>query len=160
MAQFIHFAPHSAVPRIRRSGLKAGKSGRGIYAVPATPDFYKSHQWLRELRRWNAGTMHAIYFRLNGDARIVFGHYGGPHREGSADEAVAALMAGDNALGFEAIVPGPVAPGQITSIRTLRQVTGWRYHPSAKGLKPCGCPYCNAPGKPYSRKLRDAYENQ
>jgi hypothetical protein len=160
MAQFIHLTSHASVGHIRRSGIRAGKGQRGIYAMPATPNFYVSHQWLRELRRWKAGTVCAVYFRLDGATPVAFGPYGGPHVEGSADDAVDALMRDGGGLGFETLVPSPVAASRITSIRPLRQVTGWRYFPAAKGCRPCGCPYCNSPGKPYSRKLREAYERE
>jgi hypothetical protein len=50
MALFVHLAPLEAVKRIRRSGIKAAKWRTGVYAMPVLPDFYASHQWLRELR--------------------------------------------------------------------------------------------------------------
>lgn len=158
MAMFIHFAPVSHVTTIKRTGLRASKHARGIYAVPATPDFYASHQWLRELRRFHAGAaLAAIYFRVAGDAPALYGRYGGPHAIGSADMAVAALMAAEQKLGFEAILDGPIPPAAITSVRALRQVTGWRFFPSAKGRKPCACPACLGRGEPFSQKIRAKY---
>ena len=160
MALFVHLAPEKAVRSIRRVGLKPGRYSKGVFALPATPDFYASHQWLRELRRFTPGSMRAVYFRLAGDAPVLFGRYGGPHREGTADEAVAALMQAEDKLGAEAIVLQPVAARAITSIRALRQVTGWRFYPGAKGRKPCGCPGCISRGEPFSQALRRAYEAQ
>lgn len=155
MAMFVHFAPSSQIASIKKHGLRAGKHARGVYAVPATPDFYASHQWLRELRRGHAGkTLVAVYFHLDGDTPALFGGYGGPHALGTADMAVAALMQADQKLGFETILDGPVSPSAITSFRNVPQVTGWRYFPAAKGRKPCACPACLGRGEAYSRKIR------
>lgn len=155
MAMFVHFAPETEIGAIRRNGLKAGRKSRGVYAMPATPDFYASHQWLRELRRCHQGkTLMAVYFRVDGGAPALFGVYGGPHAIGTADMAVRALMAAPDRLGFEAILSGPIPAADITSIRPVRQVTGWRYYPSAKGRKPCACPACLARGEPFSQKIR------
>lgn len=157
MALFVHIAPERAVRSIRRTGLKTAKHSRGVFALPATPDFYASHQWLRELRRFTPGSLQAIYFRLPGDTPVIFGHYGGPHTDGTADQAVAGLMAAEDKLGWEAIVLSNVSAKSITSIRPLRQLIGWRFYPGAKGRAPCGCPGCMSRGEPFSRKLKEAY---
>lgn len=155
MAMFVHYAPVSEISAIKRNGLRPAKKARGIYAVPATPDFYASHQWQRELRRFHSGaTLAAIYFRVAGDAPALYGRYGGPHAIGSADMAVAALMATDQKLGFETILDGPIPPAAITGVRTLRQVIGWRYFPASNGRKPCACPACLARGEPFSQRIR------
>lgn len=157
MALFVHIAPDKALRSIRRTGLKPGKHSRGVFALPATPDFYASHQWVRELRRFTPGSLRAVYFRLAGDTPVIFGHYGGPHTDGTADGAVGGLMKAEDKLGWEAIVLAPVPASAITSVRPLRQVTGWRFYPGAKGRKPCGCPGCISRGEPFSRKLKAAY---
>lgn len=158
MAMFVHFAPHSEVASIKRNGLRASKHARGVYCVPATPDFYASHQWLRELRRCHANqTLVSVYFRVSGDAPALFGPYGGPHVAATADMAVAALMTSEQPLGFETTLDGPIAPCAVTSFRTVRQVTGWRFFPKAKGRKPCSCPACLGRGEPYSRKIRTRF---
>lgn len=155
MAMFVHFAPVSELASIRKRGLRTSKHARGVYAVPATPDFYASHQWLRELRRCHGNaTLMAIYFRVSGDAPALYGRYGGPHVIGTADMAVAALMQAEEPLGFETILDGPIAPSAITSYRAVRQVTGWRFFPKAKGRKPCSCPACLGRGEPYSQRIR------
>ena len=125
MAMFVHFAPVSELASIKRHGLRARRKSRGVYVVPATPDFYASHQWLRELRRCHGNaTLMAIYFRVAGDTPALYGRYGGPHAIGTADMAVAALMTAEQPLGFETILDGPFPPSVITSYRTVRQVTG------------------------------------
>lgn len=155
MAMFVHFAPSSEVASIKKRGLRASKHARGVYAVPATPDFYASHQWLRELRRGHAGkTLVAVYFRIGGDAPAIFGPFAGPHMIGTADMAVAALMRADEKLGFETILSSPIPASAITSFRNVPQITGWRYFPAAKGRKPCACPACLGRGEAYSQKIR------
>lgn len=157
MALFVHFAPENRLGSIRRSGLRPGRHSSGVYAVPATPDFFASHQWLRELKRFQVGPLSAVYFRLEGDAEVIFGPYGGPHRTGTADEAVGALMAAEAKLGFEALVSGVVPVSAITKIKPMRQITGWRYFPNAKGRVPCGCPGCMSRGEPFGQRIREKY---
>jgi hypothetical protein len=155
MAQFVHLAPDAALASIRRVGLKAAKGRGGLYAMPATPDFYASHQWLRELRIGRGQQpLYAVYFRVPGATPVAFGPYGGPHVAGTADEAVAALMLASEPLGFETILMASVPRDAITSIKPMRQVTGWRYSPRAKGRQPCACPACLRPGEPYSQRIR------
>lgn len=60
-------------------------------------------------------------------------------------------------LGYEVIFERDIAPSQITSVKPMRQVIGWRYYPSAKGRKPCGCPACQARGEPFSRRFKDKF---
>lgn len=155
MAIFIHFTPETSRASIRRSGLRPGRGMRGIYAVPATPNFYASHQWLRELKRCHQrNSLLAVYFRVEGDRPALFGPYGGPHAIGTADMAVAALMHAEDPLGFETILAGRVSTSQITRIARINPSTGWRFFPKAKGRKPCSCPMCLGPGEPYSQKIR------
>jgi len=155
MASFVHLAVEADLPRIARSGIRPGNGARGVYVMPVTPDFMKSHQWLRELRRWKAGrSLIAVYVRVPGDTPVVFGRYNVKHVEGTADQAVAALLTAPEADGFETIILRVIRPNEITSVKPLRQVTGWRYFPAAKGKPPfCNCEYCQK-GLPFSRRLR------
>lgn len=157
MAQFIHLAPDKSIAAIRRNGLKAGRRAKGVYAVAVTPDFYRSHQWLRELRVHHPGPLHAIYFRLPRDTPVLYGTYRNGHVEGTADEAAGAFMRMQQPFGFETIVLASIPANAITSIKALRQVTGWRYSPTAKGLKPCCCPACLRRGEPFSQKIRKQF---
>jgi len=158
MASFVHLCHAADVKRIRRAGIKIQKGRHGVYVVPATPDFYMSHQWLRELKRWRPGPVVAVYLRIPGNTRVLYGRYGGPHTEGSADEAVAALMQQDSKLGFETVLSRDVGPAEITRVTPMRPITGWRYYPTAKGREPCGCPMCQNPGERYSRRFRERFK--
>ncbi len=155
MTAFVHLTTETNIARIRRGGIRAAKGAPGVYAMPVLPDFQRTHQWLRELRRWKGGrSLLAVYFRVPGNTPMVFGHYNRIHTEGTADDAAAALKALDDAAGFESAILRDVAPGEITSIKHLPQLVGWRYFPEAKGRKPfCGCDFCQR-GQPFSRRLR------
>jgi hypothetical protein len=160
MAMFVHLAPDSRSALIRRNGIRPvrkplGGCPRGVFAVPVVRDFFVSHQWLRELRRRNAGAIVAVYFRIPDDEIVWIGHYGHNHREMTAAESVAEFDAADDAQGWEVVVPRKIDSGEIHRIRSLRQVVGWRYYPTAKGEKPfCACRFCTR-GEYGAQKLRD-----
>ncbi len=61
MAMFVHLTRESGLARVLRNGIARSRRGgrdfpRGVFAVPVTRNFYVSHQWLRELKRHNAGS--------------------------------------------------------------------------------------------------------
>jgi hypothetical protein len=150
MAMFVHLAPARKLAAIQRGGLRAGT--RGLFAMPVTPNFVVTHQWLREMRRRIGRDVVAIYFRLAGDTLVRAGRYGTPGEEMTADQAVGRLMESGE-LGFEVIIPHDVAARAITQTRRLRLVTGWRYYPGAHGRAPCPCPACQR-GEYKGRKIR------
>lgn len=160
MPMFVHLAPESRVSLIRRNGIgrlskpRNGVPG-GIFAMPVTPNFYVSHQWLRELKRSGKGTIAGIYFRIPDDEIVWVGHYGLAHRQMSAAEAVAEFMTGESREGWEIIIPRRVGATEIHRVKTLPQVVGWRYSPGAKGSPPfCACKFCVG-GTYGARRLRD-----
>jgi hypothetical protein len=69
------------------------------------------------------------------------------------------LIAAENQEGYEVIVPRRIDKKEIHRVKTLRQVTGWRYYPGAHGKRPCGCPFCQR-GDYGARRLREKYEQQ
>ena len=76
MPLFVHVTDEKNAPAMRRSGIAMSKYGRGVYAMPVMPSFIVSHQWLRELRRGGARTLVGVYFRIDDDEPVRFGHYG------------------------------------------------------------------------------------
>jgi hypothetical protein len=147
MAMFVHLALESRIALIRRNGIRRlrrshGDFPGGVFAVPMTRDFFVSHQWLRELKRRNAGPIAAVYFRIPDDERVWVGHYGQSHRWMTAAEAVAVFMVSESREGWEIVIPRRVESSEIHRTRRLPEVVGWRYHPGAHGRKPCGCDYC------------------
>jgi hypothetical protein len=147
MAMFVHLAPADRIDHIRRNGVRrlrkpsAAHPG-GIFVVPVTKSFYVSHQWLRELKRRGVRTFVGVYFRIPDEDRVWLGHYGQKHQEMSAAEAVAAFLSAEDRQGWQVVIPHRIDAKQIHRIRDLPQVLGWRYAPTAKGRKPCGCDFC------------------
>jgi hypothetical protein len=176
MPVFVHLTSERHLAAIRRSGISPRaryRHRRGVYAMPVTRNFYVSHQWLRELKRWAAGTMVGVYFRLPDDEPVTVGHFNSPHVPMTAAEAVALMMGvegNDSAQarerrskrripgnettkvpaspeGYEVIVPRRIKPSELIRVRSLPQVVGWRYHPGANGTRPCTCFCCGGRGQ-------------
>jgi hypothetical protein len=158
MVLFVHLAPESRVPLIRRNGIRrlrraVGIPG-GVFAVPVTRSFYVSHQWLRELKRRNSGAIAAVYFRIPDEQPVWVGHYQQAHRWMAASAAVAEFMAAEDTQGWEVVVPRRIDAGEIHRTRRVPQVVGWRYFPNAKGKRPfCTCRFCTR-GEYGARRLR------
>lgn len=161
MAMFVHLAPEKVADAIRRNGInrlrKSYVPEPGIYASPVVRNFFVSHQWLRELKRREAGPIVGVYFRIPDGQKVWVAHYRNAHQSMLATEAAGVIMHATQPEGFEIIIPRKIYATEIHKIRTLRQVLGWRYYPGAHGKKPCGCPYCQR-GEYGARKLREAYE--
>lgn len=160
MAMFVHLAPESRVALIRRNGITrlrraAGDFPGGVFAVPVTRNFYLSHQWLRELKRRNQGSIAGVYFRVPDEERVWVGHYRQAHHWLSAAKAVAEFAAAEDPQGWEVIVPRRIQAAELHRVRQLPQVIGWRFSPESKG-KPvfCTCKFCIR-GEYGARRLRE-----
>jgi hypothetical protein len=134
--------------RILRNGIKAQDvrcgSLRGVYCLPVSRSHYKTHQWLRELKRGGMKTILAVQFHVPSDQEVFIGQYNGDFMKVAASEALGIFEAHETGLGLEAVIPRPVARSEIRRAYTPNQVLGWRFYPTAKGKKPfCGCKFCN-----------------
>src|SRR5262245_18854196 len=161
MATFVHLTPEKHTRRILRSGIKAAETAhgfRGVFAMPVLPNFYLSHQWLRELKRQGQRTLCGVYFRLPDAEPVWIGHYNKPHVSMTAAEAIALLLKANTAEGFEVIIPRNIEAHEIQRVRHLPRTLGWRYYPGAHGHRPCTCPICLGRGEIKSRRLRAKYE--
>src|SRR5688572_16597427 len=162
MAMFVHIADARKQRSLERSGIKPsgrkGEPGWGVYAMPVLPNYFISHQWLRELKRRGAKTMVGVYFRLPDREAIVVGHYNAAHAPMTAARAVRVIMAASDARGYEVVIPRKIEPVDIHAVRPIRQVVGWRYYPDAHGKYLCACPVCVPKGSIKSRRLREAFE--
>lgn len=180
MPVFVHLTPERNIASIRRQGIGLRKQlfhSRGVYAVPVMPNFYVSHQWLRELKRSKGGTIFGVYFRVPDDEPVAIGHYHSQSATMTAAEAVALLYAAEkrdqnneptsdssanavrqghrlpyHAEGFEVIIPRKIERSEIIRVKSLPQVVGWRYYPGANGRYPCICLCCER-GQYGARKL-------
>jgi hypothetical protein len=133
----------------------AGGFPGGVFAVPVTRNFFLSHQWLRELRRRNQGTIVGVYFRVPDAEQVWVGHYRLVHRWMSAAEAAAEFAAADDSQGWEVVVPRRIDASELHRVRQLPQVIGWRFSPESKGKPPfCTCKFCTR-GEYGARRMRE-----
>ena len=160
MAMFVHLTLETRATLILRNGIRRLRRTSvdfpgGVFAVPLTRNFTISHQWIRELKRFNRGAIAGVYFRVPDDEQVWFGHYRQKHRWLTAAESAAEFSTAEDARGFEVVIPRRIAASEIHRVRRLPQVVGWRYYPEAKGKRPfCTCKFC-VRGEYGSRRLRD-----
>ncbi|MFJ4844801.1 MULTISPECIES: HEAT repeat domain-containing protein [unclassified Streptomyces] len=160
---FVHLTSAAYAPRIRRSGIRAGRGpggARGVYCFPVLTSYTLTHQWLRELARSGTrGGLVAVHIRLADDEPVRAGHYAdrarGVEAAVSAAEAVRGIAALPDPRGWEVFVPRAIRPHEVHRTRTAPQVTGWRYWPDAHGTRPCTCAGCRVRGEYGSRRLRE-----
>jgi hypothetical protein len=153
MPMMVHLTSAKNIRRILRTGIH--KDGRGVYCMPVLQEYYTSHQWLRELRRWHPGPLVAVYFRLDDNEMVECGLYWEAHRVLPAVEAVRWFRQQPDAQGWEIVVPHSIAPRDIHKVRTLSQVLGWRYSPRSHSRPWCNCPVCVSRGEFNSSKKRE-----
>ena len=170
MPVFVHLTAERNLRSIRRSGIVPAKvrfGPRGVYALPVTRNFYVSHQWLRELRRWGGGTILGVYFRLPAAEPVEVGHFNrgripmsaaeaagllfqaeerDPRRARAEDEHSKRIRKGQalpsSAEGYEVFIPRAILLAEILRVKALPQVVGWRYRPGSNGQPPCACICC------------------
>ncbi|WP_026341614.1 hypothetical protein [Actinomadura atramentaria] len=157
MATFVHLTPAANAPGIRRSGIRAARSGaRGVYCFPVLPSYTLTHQWLRELARFgHRGPMTAVHLRLDDAEPVLVGHYGDRPRADTAAGAVRRIAALADPRGWEVFVPRAVAAREVRAVRAVPQGVGWRYRPDAHGRRPCTCFGCRERGGYGARRLRE-----
>jgi len=142
MPLLVHLADEKEAAKISKSGLKQGKLSGGIYCMPVTPNFYVTHQWLRELKRGGAKTFVGIYFRVPPDELVWAGKYNERHKHITLSQAVKEIRALPDPLGYELIITRKIEASEIFKIKHLPQTLGWRYSPNSHGKKPCNCAFC------------------
>ncbi|RYE56454.1 MAG: hypothetical protein EOP48_07995, partial [Sphingobacteriales bacterium] len=142
MPTLVHLADEKNSSKILRNGLKTGKFGTGVYCMPVLPDFYISHQWLRELKRNGAKSYIGVYFKIPTSEMVYAGKYGKHHKHITLGEAIREIMDLEDPLGYELIIDRKISAEEISKIRNLPQTLGWRYFPGSHDKKPCNCEYC------------------
>ena len=116
MPTLVHLADMKEIASIRRNGIKTSKWRGGIFCMPVTPNFYVSHQWLRELKRGGARTLCAVYFRLPSEEIVFAGRYNAEHRETPLSEAMQEFNEDNQQLGYELIIPRKILPKEIETV--------------------------------------------
>lgn len=156
MPVLVHLTDERKATSIRKNGIKFGKAKRGVYCMPVLPNFYVSHQWLRELKRSGARTYIGVYFKIDGDEMVYAGKYNEVHQHISLGQAIKEIMHLEDPLGYELIIDRKIEAKEIDKIKCLPQNIGWRYFPASQGKKPtCTCPVCISPGSIKGKRLRD-----
>ena len=161
MPTLVHLADEKYADKIVANGIKIGKGTRGVYCIPVTPDFYVSHQWLRELRRRGVKIFVGVYFKLNTKELVWFGKYNRGHAQMELGKALAEFRKAEDKLGFEFLVERKIEPKEIQKVKHLPQIVGWRYYPDSHNRETlCTCPMCITPGEINSRKKRKKIEER
>jgi hypothetical protein len=155
VAVLTHLIPAKLAARARKNGLKAG--ARGLFCMPLLPNYFVSHQWMRELKRRGQRTFVAVDFRLRSDEKIAVGHYGHEKVTTTVGKAIADIMSIADPRGWELVLPRSVAAAEIVNVRPVARVAGWRYFPGAHARRPCACDYCSR-GEYNSRSIRRRLE--
>src|SRR5258707_5161150 len=108
MPNFVHLTDAKGLKRIVRAGIKHG--GRGVFCMPMLPNYYISHQWIRELKRGGQRTIVGVYFTLPDEELVWVGHYFQAHTQVTAAEARPVIRDPARADGYEGIgtPPSPV----------------------------------------------------
>lgn len=160
----VHLAPAPLARRIERLGLRGGprrfqvdgetvEVERAVFASPHLGDFWHTHQWLRELRRWHREELVAVDFRLGSDAPVLFGPDWRAHVRCTLGEAIGRARAAP--LGAEIVIPRDVAAGELVRVRRVRQDVGWIEKPPPHTPRGCVCRMCLPAGMPdLRRRLR------
>ncbi|WP_433351573.1 hypothetical protein ACQP25_00855 [Microtetraspora malaysiensis] len=161
MTLLVHVTAAKNVRSVRRAGIRADSIGHGgmtgVYCLPVLPSYQITYQWVRELRRGGQRAMIAVHFRVPDDEPVLAGHYNRPPLQLSSAEAAALVAEQQDARGYELFLPRPVSAKEIHRVRSVNQVTGWRYMPGAHGSPPCACPVCNPSGGYGAAKVRKAF---
>lgn len=153
MTMLVHLCDARDVMSIRRSGIKgvertlggtpAVALAKAVFAMPVLPNFYASHQWLRELKRRGMRSISGVYFRARADMMVYVGRYSLEHRFVPLGHAAGLIMHDPDPVGMQIIIPSSISSKAIQAVREVPQVTGWRYYPdSHKRLWTCMCEYC------------------
>jgi hypothetical protein len=142
MPTLVHLADERDATSIFKNGIKTGKLSSGIYCMPVLPNFYITHQWLRELKSNGVKTYIGVYFKLASDENVFAVKYNQEHKQLTLGEAIKEIMEIDDPLGYELIILRKITSKEIASIKHLPQTLGWRYMPESHDVKPCACEFC------------------
>ena len=160
MALFVHFTDENNKNSIIKNGIKMEtihyeNISKGIFCMPVIPDFYATHQWVRELKQYNSGNeILAVYFRIPDNEIIFCGKYNEKIVKINAAEAHNKLMNLEDKMGFQAIIDRKIYQNEITKIKNIPQIIGWRHFPKSHERKRCLCPACLTKGSYNSIKVK------
>ena len=100
---FIYFDAKIA-KAIARVGIKPTKTKglitTGVYATPQLTNYELTHQWMRELRRYDKRITLAASFRIPDSKRVYIRRFNEQHLFVPASEAIASCHESSNWFGF------------------------------------------------------------
>jgi len=88
--------------------------------MPVVPDFAATHQWVRELRRWQGERVVAIHLSLPRDEPVYVGRYGKPHELGTLGDAIGWVRR--NQAGAQMVVPRSITAREVCAVREISQL--------------------------------------
>lgn len=145
--RLLHLTTEDNARLIKRNGLRSGS-----YAVPWTGNPQLDFEWMRELRKWGGRTkLVAVEIEVPATMPVRSGYYNGAKISGTAASAAGVRHTHEKPEGFEVITEQHLPASSVKSIKSLKQVYGWRHFPWAHGREPMGY---STKGEPNSRRLR------
>ena len=152
MAVFVHFTEDKIKNSILNNGIELKtihyeNINKGIFCMPVIPDFYATHQWVRELKQYKSGNdIIAIYFKIPDEEIVFCGKYNEELIETKASESHKSFLDLEDKMGFQTIIGRKIFSNEITKIKNIPQIIGWRHFPKSHKLKRCLCPACLSKG--------------
>ena len=161
MAAFVHVTEENNKNSIIKNGIKLRtihyeQINKGVFCMPVISDFYATPQWVREIKQYNSGNkIIAVYFKIPDDEIIFCGKYNEDVQKIKAAETHKIFIGAKDKMGFQAIVTRKILKNEITKIKDIPQIIGWRhFQKSHEQGKRCLCPACLAKGAFNSKKTK------
>ena len=152
MAVFVHFTEENNKNSIIKNGITLqkihyDKINKGIFCMPVIPDFYATHQWIRELKQYKSGNeIIAVYFKVPDEELVFCGKYNETIVKTKASDTHNKFLNLEDKMGFQTIISRKIYSTEITKIKNLPQIIGWRHFPKSHERKRCLCPACLSKG--------------
>ena len=159
MPTLVHLADERDFKKILSAGIKVRKNGQGVYCMPVLPDFYVTHQWLRELKRFGAKSIVGVYFKVDSSELVYAGKFSEQHKHIPLGKAIKEIMSLQDPLGYELIIDRKIKPKEICNIKPLPHNVGWRYLPGSNGTIPCTCEFCLR-GRIKGKRMKESVESK
>ena len=160
MAIFVHFTDENNKNSIIKNGIKIetihyDNINAGVFCMPVIPDFYATHQWVREIKQYKSGNnIIAVYFKIPDNEIVFCGKYNGQLIKVNATEAHKKFLELDDKMGFQVVIDRKILKNEITKIKAIPQIIGWRHFPKSHEKKRCLCPACLTKGSFNSKKYK------
>jgi len=152
MAVFVHFTEENNKESIIKNGIKLvtilyENINKGVFCMPVIPDFYATHQWVRELKQYKSGNeIIAVYFKIPDEELVFCGKYNETIIETKASDSHNKFINLNDKMGFQTIIKRKILPNEIKKIKNIPQIIGWRHFPKSHEHKRCLCPACLSKG--------------